>query len=153
LVVRFGSSFYALPSDGVRGVLTREEAGSSQAVIWVGTVYHDVNLSERLSATVDVSDAEVRTVLYATGHSRGAVRVNEVIGLIDAERDQCRPLPPHFHREERAWISGMLFFQERLALILNSEWVLGELGEEVAVGGGAMTFSALPQSAEAGRTC
>ena len=150
LVVRFGNNYCALPSQGVRGVLTREEAGSAQTVTAVGVTYHDVDLAGRLSAALDLTHPDMRTVLYSNGQSHGAVRVEEVIGMIEVERDQCRPLPPHFQREERTWVSGTTFFQEHLALILNPEWVLGELGEEVSPAAGGARQTMLSTSAVGG---
>lgn len=142
LVVRFGRNLCALPSEGVRGVLTCEEAGTGQTVSAVGVTYQDVDLAGRFSTTVDITHPDARTVLYSNGQSHGAIRAEEVIGMIDVERDQCLSLPPHFRQEERTWISGMLFFREQLALILNQEWVLGEIGEVVAVDGASKTLSA-----------
>ena len=134
LVVRFGRNLCALPSQGVRGVLTCEESGVGQTVTAVGVIYQDLDLAARFSAAVDLTHPDARTVLYSNGQSHGAIRAEEVIGMVDVERDQCLPLPPHFRHEERNWISGMLFFREQLALILNPEWVLDELGEVVAMG-------------------
>ncbi|WP_455388785.1 chemotaxis protein CheW [Petrachloros mirabilis] len=133
LVVRFGKNYFALPSQGVRGVLTRKEAGREQTVTAVGVTYRDVNLADRLSTVLDLTHPDIRTVLYSNGLSHGAFRVEEVIGMIDVEKGQCKPLPPHFQQEERTWISGTLFFREHLALILNPEWVMGKLGEEMSV--------------------
>ena len=142
LVVRFGKNYFALPSQGVRGVLTREAAGRGQTVTAVGVTYQDVDLAGRLLTVLDLTHPDIRTVLYSNGQSHGALRVEEVIGMIDVERKQCKPLPPHFHKDERKWISGTLFFREHLALILNPEWVLGELGEEMSV----TTESARPKT-------
>jgi len=64
----------------------------------------------------------------------GAVRVEEVIGMIEVERAECRPLPSHFQQEERTWISGTTIYRDQLVLILSPEWVLGELGEVVTSG-------------------
>ncbi len=52
LVVRLGVSYVALPADGVRGVLTQEEAGNEQAVTASGTIYQLVDLAQRLSVVV-----------------------------------------------------------------------------------------------------
>lgn len=144
LVVRFGPRYFALPSDGVRGVLTGEEAGTGPNVAWVGMTYHDIDLAGLLSTTLDRTSVDQRTVLFSNGRSYGAMRVDEVIGLVDAEREQCQPLPPQFQRDERQWVAGMMFFREKLALILNPEWVLGELGEVVSPG-------TVGQAASAGR--
>jgi hypothetical protein len=152
LVVRFGRNYCALPSQGVRGVLTREEAGSAQTVTAVGVTYHDVDLAGRLSAALDPKHPDLRTVLYSNGRSHVAVRVEEVIGMIEVERDQCRPLPPHFQEDERTWISGTTVFKDHLTLILNPEWVLGELGEEVSVDAGSVRPNAISLAA-AGGSC
>lgn len=138
LVVRYGTRYCALPSDGVRGVLTKEEAGVGQAVSWVGTTYQSVDLARLLSTTLDTASPDMRTVLFSSGHSHGAIRVDEVIGLVDVDRIQCRPLPPHFQSEERTWVAGMIFYRDELALVLNPEWVLGELGEVVSTGAGKL---------------
>jgi chemotaxis signal transduction protein len=153
LVVRYGTRYYALPSEGVRGVLTWEEAGDGQTVTWVGATYQDVDLAGRLSTKLDTTSADIRTVLFSNGHSHGAIRVDEVVGLFDVDRQRSRPLPPHFHREERTWIAGMIFFLDQLALILNPEWILGELGEVVAVATGAQAGGGSVVSTEFGKSC
>lgn len=134
LVVRFGKNLCGLPSAGVRGVLTHEEAGSGHSVTAVGITYHDVDLAGRLGTALDPSQSDMRVVLYSNGQTHGVVRVEEVIGMIEVQREECRPLPPHFRQDERTWISGTTFFQERLVLILTPEWILGELGEVVGIG-------------------
>ena len=141
LVVRFGKNLYALPSAGVRGVFTREEVGSGHTVTAVGITYHDVDLAGRLATALDLSHPEMRVVLYSNGQTHGVICVEEVIGMIEVERVECRPLPPHFRQDERVWISGMTFYQERLVLILSPEWILGELGEVVAAGARALSQS------------
>ncbi|HXH86486.1 MAG TPA: hypothetical protein VNI35_06640, partial [Nitrospira sp.] len=55
LVVRFGKNYFALPSQGVRGVLTREEAGGGQTVTAVGVTYQDADLAGRLSTVLDLT--------------------------------------------------------------------------------------------------
>jgi chemotaxis signal transduction protein len=134
LVVRFGSSYVALPADGVRGVLTLDEAGHEQAVTAAGTIYQPVDLAQRLSVVADLSGLETRTVLYSTGHSHGAIRVEQVMGLTDVERKDCLPLPPQFRCDERNWFGGMMLYQDQLVLILNPSWALGELADVVPAG-------------------
>ena len=131
LVVRLGGSYVALPADGVRGVLTHDEAGHEQAVTAAGTIYQPVDLAQRLSVVADLSGLETRTVLYSTGHSHGAIRVEQVVGLTDVERKDCLPLPPQFRRDERNWFGGMMLYQDQLVLILNPAWALGELADVV----------------------
>ena len=127
LVVRLGGSYLALPADGVRGVLTQEEAGKEQAVTMAGTIYQPVELAQRLSVVADLSGLEMRTVLYSNSRSQGAIRVEQVVGLTDVERKDCFPLPPQFQCDERNWFAGMMLYQDQLVLILNPSWVLGEL--------------------------
>ena len=136
LVVRLGGSYVALPADGVRGVLSQEDAGNEQAVTAAGTVYRPVDLAQRLSVVANLSGLSMRTVLYSTGRSHGAIRVEQVVGLTDVERKDCLPLPPQFRREERTWFGGMMLYQDQLVMILNPSWVLGESAdvEPVSVG-------------------
>ena len=86
LVVRLGDSYLALPAAGVRGVLTNEEAGHEQAVTAMETIYQPIDLAQRLSVVADLSSLDMRTVLYSNGHSQGAIRVEQVVGLTDVER-------------------------------------------------------------------
>jgi chemotaxis signal transduction protein len=119
----------------------------------VGVTYQDVDLAGRLSTILDLTHPDMRTVLYTNGQSHGALRVEEVIGMIDVEKGQCKPLPPHFQQDERTWISGTLFFREHLALIVNPEWALGELGEEMSATAGSARSKTLAGSTTQGGQC
>ncbi len=141
LVIRLGKHFYALPSQGVRGVLTPEEAGSAKTVVAVGETYHDVRLVERLALTRDSVHPDMRTVLYSNGEFHGAIQVDAVIGMLDIERKLCRPLPPQFQELERNWISGTTLFRGQIILILNGDWVLKELDEGLLMDIGGITHS------------
>jgi chemotaxis signal transduction protein len=132
LVIRFGMQWCAVPAQGVRGVLTSQEAGRDGRVTFVGVTYEDLDLACRLGAALDPSNSDMRIVLYSNGHTHGAVRVEEVIGMIEVERAECRPLPSHFQQDERTWISGTTIYRDHLVLILSPDWVLGELGEVVS---------------------
>jgi len=127
LVVRLGASYLALPAAGVRGVLTNEEAGHTQAVTALGDIYHPIDLAQRLSVIADLSGLEMRTVLYSSDHSQGAIRVEQVVGLTDVERKDCFPLPAQFQGDEQHWFMGMMLYQDHLVLILNPVWLLEEL--------------------------
>jgi hypothetical protein len=153
LVVRLGVSYLALPADGVRGVLTKEEAGDEEAVTAVGIIYHLVDLAQRLSVVADLTGLEMRTVLYSNGHSQGAIRVEEVVGLTDVERKDCLPLPPQFQCDERNWFGGMMLYQNHLVLIANPSWVLGELAEVVSVPVGQAKQMVAAASAAVGGAC
>ena len=153
LVVRMGVSYLALPAVGVHGVLTKEEAGDEQAVTAAGTIYRPVDLARRLSVVADLSSLQMRTVLYSNSHCQGAIRVEQVVGLTDVERKDCFPLPPQFRRDERIWFAGMMLYQDRLVMILNPSWVLGESGDVVpaSVGQAEQTIAAIP--AAVGGSC
>lgn len=141
LVVRLGKHFYALPSQGVRGVLAPEEAQSARTVCAGGESYHDVRLVERLALTRDSVHQDMRTVLYSIGDFHGAIQVDAVIGMHDIARKLCRRLPPQFQGIERNWISGTTLFRGQIVLILNAEWVLEELNEGLLIQMGAKTHS------------
>ena len=149
LVVRLGVSYVALPADGVRGVLTREETGNEEAVTMAGAVYQPVDLAQRLSVLADLSGLEMRTVLYSNGRSQGAIHVEQVVGLTDVARKDCLPLPPQFQRDERNWFAGMMLYQDQLVLILNPSWALGELADVVpaSVGQAELMIAATPTAA------
>jgi chemotaxis signal transduction protein len=153
LIIRLGISYLALPADGVRGVLTQEEAGNEQSVTAVGTTYHLVDLAQRLSMVVDLSGLETRTVLYSNGYSQGAFRVGQVVGLTDVERKDCLPLPPQFQRDERNWFGGMMLYQDQLVLIVNPSWALGELAEVVPAPVGQAKHMVAATPAEVGGSC
>ncbi len=133
LIVRLGTSYLALPSEGVRGVLTREEAGDGDTVTAVEITYHAVDLGGLMAVSADFTGQDARTVLYSNGHSHGAIRVEDVVGLMDIDRADCLPLPPQFRREERQWFGGIVLHQGHVALIINPVWVLGELADVVGV--------------------
>ena len=153
LIVRLGVSYIALPADGVRGVLTKEEAGDEQAVTAVGTIYQPVDLAQRLSLMADLSGFEMRTVLYANEHSQGAIRVEQVVGLTDVERKDCFPLPPQFQRDERNWFAGVMLYQDQLVLILNPSWALGEVAVVIAPSSGQAEQTVVATPAAVGGPC
>jgi hypothetical protein len=146
LVVRVGLSYLALPATGVRGVLTSEEAGHEQTATEAGSVYRQVDLAQQLSIVADLSGSEMRTVLYSTGRSQGAMAVEQVVGLIDVEPNECLPLPAQFRGDERNWFGGMMLHQDQLVLILNPSWALGELSNAQSAprGQGEQTMPAIP---------
>lgn len=153
LVVRLGVSYLALPANGVRGVLTQEEAGDEQAVAASGTIYQLVDLAQRLALVADLSGIEMRTVLYSTGHSHGAIRVEQVVGLTGVERKDCLRLPPQFQSDERNWFGGMMFYQDQLVLLVNPSWALGELAEVIPAPVGQMERMVEATSAAVGGSC
>lgn len=153
LIIRLGDSYMALPAEGIRGVLTQEEAGTEQAVTSAGTIYQPVDLAERLSVVAHLSGVEFRTVLYSTGHSHSAIGVEQVVGLTDVERKDCLPLPTQFQGDERNWFQGMMLYEDELVLILNPLWVLGELVDHASLFGGQMDHIVIATPAGTGGSC
>ena len=153
LIVRLGPSYLALPAEGVRGVLTQEEAGTEQAVTSAGIIYQPVDLVERLSVVAHLSGVEFRTVLYSTGHSHGAIGVEQVVGLTDVERKDCLPLPTQFQGDERNWFQGMLLHEDALVLILSPLWVLGKLADHASLFGGPADKMGIATAAATGGSC
>ena len=153
LVVRMGVSYLALPAVGVHGVLTKEEAGDEQAVTAAGTIYRPVDLAQRLSVVADLSSRQMRIVLYSNSHCQGAIRVEQVVGLMDVERKDCFQLPPQFRRDERIWFAGMMLYQDQLVLILNPSWVLGESADVVPASVGQTEQMIVATPAAIGGSC
>jgi hypothetical protein len=153
LIVRLGVSYMALPAEGVRGVLTEEEAGNEQALTAGGTHYQPVDLAHRLSVSADLSGPDMRTVFYSNGRSQGAIRVAQVVGLTDVERKDCLPLPALFQRDERNWFAGMMLYQDHLVLILNPSWALGESGDVAPASVGQTKQMAAARPASVGGSC
>ena len=153
LVARLGINYVALPAAGVRGILTQAEAGHEQAVTAAGSIYQPLDLAQRLSVVADFSGLEVKTVLYSNGHSHGAIRVEQVVGLMDVERKDCFPLPLQFQRDERNWFAGMMLYQDQLVLILNPAWALGELTDVAPASLGQAERMIVATPAAVGRSC
>jgi chemotaxis signal transduction protein len=118
-----------------------------------GVVYPPVDLAERLLLAADFSGMEMRTVLYSTGRSQGAIPVEQVVGLADVERKDCLPLPPQFQRDERSWFGGMMLYRNQLVLILNPAWALGESADTGAASIGQAGRMSGVNSAAIGESC
>ncbi|TKB72014.1 MAG: hypothetical protein E8D46_14865 [Nitrospira sp.] len=153
LILRLGATYVALPAVGVQGILTRSEAADGQAVTAAGVVYPPVDLAGQFSLAPDFSGMEMRTVLYSTGRSQGAIPVEQVVGLADVERKDCFPLPPQFQRDERSWFGGMMLHQDQLVLILNPAWALGESDDAGAASIGLAGQMCGATSAASGGSC
>lgn len=127
LVVGYDSATLALPADLVRGILTPSETGSQSAMTIMGETYHAEDLRARLGIPAATDGAtEARTVLCSHGVCRRAVHVDRVLGLTEVERTQVLPLPPHFHSAEREWFAGLFLYLDKVALIVNPDWLLND---------------------------
>jgi chemotaxis signal transduction protein len=124
LVVTVGGAQFALHADRVQGLLTIEEAGSAGALTVQGVTYAGIDLAPRLQLPVDTDGPETRVVLLSHGTARGNIRVAQVHGLKELEQTQLLPLPRHFQGEEQGWYQGMILFEESVALVLASTWLM-----------------------------
>jgi hypothetical protein len=124
LIAMCGPCMLAFPSDWIRGILTREEAGSAQVVTSAGTTYPLTSLTDRLRLSLRADSSDTRLILYGNGTYARAFTVDEVIELVDVERRDLRPLPAHFKGAERTQLSGFLFYGSTVALIVNPLWLL-----------------------------
>lgn len=119
-----GPTHVGVPSHWVRGIITSAEAGSEGAVVWARASYEWTDLSGRLTIGNSAMAVESRVVLYGNEQRSRAFMVDKVVGLLDVEREQVHPLPPHFRGGERDRLLGYLVGSAYVALIANPFWVL-----------------------------
>jgi chemotaxis signal transduction protein len=91
-----------------------------------GLAYRAINLADRLSISNDQSGANTHVVLLSDRETRGSIRVTRVRGLLELQQSHVLPLPLQFHGPERHWYRGMILFEQSIALVLNTTWVLDE---------------------------
>jgi hypothetical protein len=123
LVVTCGGTRLAIPGELIRGIV-RPEGGA------VPDVLHSLNVSKveeltdlGLTSTVSASDP---ILICGTAAHRRAFRVGDVEGLHDVRVERIFPLLPHFRGPERHWFSGMFFYCDSVALVINAHWLLGQ---------------------------
>lgn len=126
LIVTMGGRLFGLDADAVQGLLARDEAEPPDAPMVQGAVYRVVDLAERLGFAAGTSDMNVHLVLLSNGASHGGLRVGKVHGLMELQVSQVLPLPPQFSGVERQWYRGMILFQNSVALILSTPWILDD---------------------------
>jgi hypothetical protein len=129
-LVTVGGRSLAFDADTVRGLLTDEEAGTTEPVTVQGVVYKTVDLAERLALSPDENGPDTRIVLLACGGLQGSIRVAQVRGLLEVDQFRVLPLPQQFQGEERDWYRGVILLEENVALVLNTAWVLQGAGAD-----------------------
>jgi hypothetical protein len=124
LIAGCGSYVLAFPAGWVRGILTSEEAGPGHEVRWAGASYPLTDLAYRLLLASAAESIDRRVILYGNGTCLCAFAVDRVFELIDTNRMDLRPLPVQFRGTERTRLSGILFYKNTIALIVNPLWLL-----------------------------
>ena len=125
LVVTSGPINLAISATAVEGILPPEEAGTKGSVTVREITYPITNLAERLGHIAAAGTTDPRIILCGSrGYHRG-FRVDQVLGLTEAEISRLKPLPPHFTREERAWFKGYFLYHEGIALWADPDWLVG----------------------------
>ncbi len=130
LLVTVGARSLAFYADTVQGLLTGEEAGTTEPVTVQGVVYKTVDLADRLALSSDENGPDTRIVLLSCGGLQGSIRVAQVRGLLEVDQSQVLPLPQQFQGEEQSWYRGVILLEENVALVLNTAWVLQGAGAD-----------------------
>jgi hypothetical protein len=85
-----------------------------------------VHLSEHFGLTGSYLSPESRILVCGMQSTHVAFRVDRVLGLHDTDSKKIKPLLPHFMGPERRWIAGMFLFQQTVALVLHTHWLLND---------------------------
>lgn len=125
LIATVGAMRIAVSAETVAGLLTIAESGSIEAPMVQGQLYAAVDLAARLGVVPEEDGPDTRVILLAQGTARASVRVASVHGLIECEGRRVLPLPRQFRGEERGWYGGLLLFGEGVAIVLQTQWLLG----------------------------
>ena len=124
LIVTVGGRYLALDAECIVGLLTLEETGNVDDPTIHGVVYSAITLTDRLGLSNDRSGTHTRIVLLSDRDARGNVRVAAVQGRLELQPSQVLPLPMQFRGPERHWYRGMILYDNRVALVLNTTWLL-----------------------------
>lgn len=126
LMLACGQTLFALQADMVRSVIRPEEGDAEGILSTFGIATPVVHLSERFGLTGSYLSQESRIVVCGTQAAHVAFRVDGVLGLHDIDATKIKSLLPHFTGPERRWIAGMFSFQQTIALILHTRWLLSD---------------------------
>ena len=124
LMVACGQTHFAIQADVVRSVIRPEEADAEGVLSTFGLTTSPVHLSERFGLTGSYLSPESRILVCGMRVTHFAFRVDRVLGLHDIDATKIRPLLPHFMGAERRWIAGLFSFQQTVALVLHTGWLL-----------------------------
>ena len=124
LVLGCGGTCLAIPIQVLRGVQEANSTARHGTVTWAGIDYPITDLVGSTKLPGREAPPESRTIFCTVGDVHRAITVDQVFGLMTLEQAQIRPLPPHFSGQEREWFSGLFFFEDKVALLLNPKGVL-----------------------------
>jgi chemotaxis signal transduction protein len=125
LVVVCGATNFAIPADAVRSVVRPDEGNLTALLAGMGVTAPPTHLSEQFGLTGSYLSPDARIVVCRRQAAHFAFRVDRVLGLHEIDAAKIKPLLPHFTGAERQWIVGMFLFQQTVALIVNTQWLLG----------------------------
>lgn len=148
LIVSIDARRFALSADLVQGLLTPEESRLRGTLAVQGRDYSPVNLAARLGLAEAGDGPESRGVLVARAGICACIQVEQVHGLVELEHACVLPLPRQFRSEERTWYSGLILFEDGVAVGLNSDWLIGGVAQ--AQGEVTGYVQRLPQLAHVG---
>jgi chemotaxis signal transduction protein len=144
LVVVVGSTRIAFPASVVHAILQPGEVGASGVVAARGWTYPVRALADGFGLPEAADGPDTRIVLCGRDDRYRGFKVDQVLGMTDVDDRKVRPLPPQFMGTERTWFVGLMFFQETVAMLVNSEWLfLGEI-EKPALAKGDRPLLAVP---------
>jgi hypothetical protein len=124
LITTCGPCMLGFPAEWIRGILTREEAGSGQTVSSAGVIYPLTSLADRLRLPPRADSADTRIILYGNGTCARVFFVDAVVELIDVDRRDVHPMPVHFRGAERTRLHGLLLYGSTVVLMVNPVWLL-----------------------------
>ncbi len=127
LVVACGKTYFGIPAEIVRGIARPEQAGPLH-----DRPHPPVDLGSRLGLIGSSLSPESRIILCGAHEVQEGLRVDHVMGLTKADGLDLRPLPPLFTGRERQWFRGLFLFQDTVAMLLDSRWVLQDHGRAPA---------------------
>jgi chemotaxis signal transduction protein len=125
LIVGCGTTHFAIPADAVRSVIRPDEGNLTALLSGLGVTAPPTHLAEQFGLTGSYLSPDARIVVCRRQAGHFAFRVDRVLGLHEIDAAKIKPLLPHFTGSERQWIVGMFLFQQTVALIVNTQWLLG----------------------------
>lgn len=126
IITTIGGRYFGFEAEYLLGVRTSENGEFLQDQVVQGIADQVINLAVRLNVATEGRWDRTEGVLLGAGKCRGYVLVEKVHGSLEVHPSQLLPLPLQFRGPERGWYRGMILFDQSVALVLNTAWVLEE---------------------------